>query len=134
MTGIEQPTGLARYLGIELVEAAEGRGVCRLKVMDHHLMSGGAVHAGTIVALADSACGYGCRASLPPAASSFTTVELKTNFLANVATGALVCDARLVHRGRATQVWDAVVRAEGTDGQLALFRCTQLVLYPASRG
>lgn len=134
MTGTEQPTGLARYLGVELLEAAEGRGVCRLEVADHHLMSGGAVHAGTIVALADSACGYGCRASLPAGARGFTTVELKTNFLANVATGALVCDARLVHGGRATQVWDAVVWAEGAGTQLALFRCTQLVLYPASLG
>jgi 1,4-dihydroxy-2-naphthoyl-CoA hydrolase len=80
-----------------------------------------------VVALADTACGYGCVASLPEGATGFTTVELKTNFLATAREGVLVCIATLRHGGRTTQVWDATV--DGADRTIALFRCTQLVLY-----
>ena len=43
----------------------------------------------------------------------FTTIELKTNFLATAREGALRCSARLVHGGGRTQVWDATVSARG---------------------
>jgi len=127
VSGIEEPVGLARFLGIQVVEAGPGRAVCRLEILPHHLMSGGSVHAGTMVALADSACGYGCRATLP-AGLAFTTVELKANFVGNVRAGTLVCHASLVHAGRATQVWDATVMPEGSEQPLALFRCTQVTV------
>lgn len=127
MSGVETPVGLARLLGIQIVEAGPGRAVCRLEVLPDHLMSGGSVHAGALVALADSACGYGCRASLP-AGMAFTTVELKANFVGNVEAGALVCDATLVHAGRTFHVWDATLRAEGSEKRLALFRCTQMIV------
>jgi 1,4-dihydroxy-2-naphthoyl-CoA hydrolase len=83
------------------------------------------------VAGADTACGYGCRSTLPDGAEGFTTIELKSNFLGTAREGGLVIDARVVHGGRTTQVWDAEVRADESDGRvLALFRCTQLVLWP----
>ena len=70
--------------------------------------------------------GYGCFLNLPEGATGFTTVELKTNFLRSVREGT-VCEARLVHGGRTTQLWDATVT--DPEGQtMALFRCTQLVL------
>jgi 1,4-dihydroxy-2-naphthoyl-CoA hydrolase len=96
------------------------------------LAPNGYLHAGTVVALADTACGYGCMASLPDGATGFTTVELKTNFLGTAREGSLVCVATRLHGGRTTQVWDAIVR----DGEktLALFRCTQLLLYGSDRG
>ena len=71
--------------------------------------------------------GYGCFLNLPEGATGFTTVELKTNFLRSVREGTIVCEARLVHGGRTTQLWDATVT--DPEGQtMALFRCTQLVL------
>ena len=85
-----------------------------------------------MIALADTACGYGCVASLPDGASGFTTIELKTNFLGTVTEGALACEASLVHGGRTTQIWDAIVTSEETRKKLALFRCTQLLLYGES--
>ena len=85
-----------------------------------------------MVALADTACGYGCMASFPHGANGFTTVELKTNFLRTATDGTLECEARMAHGGRTTQVWDATVRHDGKE--IALFRCTQLVLYEAGRG
>lgn len=87
----------------------------------------GYLHAGTVVALADTACGYGCMLSLPDGGTGFTTIELKTNFLRSAEDGTITCEAQLAHGGRTTQVWDATVRdAEGRT--MALFRCSQLIL------
>ena|SRR5205085_470490 len=119
---------LPGHLGVRVREAGGGRARAELDVETHHLAPNGYLHAGAIVALADSACGYGCWSSLPEGASGFTTIELKTNFLATALSGTIEAKAALAHGGRTTQVWDAVVRAEGRT--LALFRCTQLLLYP----
>jgi uncharacterized protein (TIGR00369 family) len=67
---------------------------------------------------------------LPAGAVNFTTVELKTNYFGTVRDGAVLCDATPVHLGRSTQVWDAEVRNEGNGQRLALFRCTQMILWP----
>jgi uncharacterized protein (TIGR00369 family) len=83
-----------------------------------------------VIALADSACGYGTIANLPEQATGFTTIELKSNFLGTCRDGALKCTATRVHNGRSTQVWDAIVRDEANDRTIALFRCTQMILYP----
>jgi len=83
-----------------------------------------------VVPLADTAAGYGCLANLPEGAKSLTTVELKSNFLGTVLDGTMTCVAELVHGGRTTQVWDATVKSQETDKTLAMFRCTQMILYP----
>lgn len=125
-----QEAGASRLpglLGIEILEAGGGRSRARLELGERHQAPNGYLHAGTVVALADSACGYGCILSLPEGATGFTTIELKTNFLRSVLTGTIECEAELVHGGRTTQIWDATVSAP--DGRhMALFRCTQLVL------
>ena len=99
----------------------------RLSLRDELLAPNGYLHAGTVVGLADSACGYGCIASLPDGAYGFTTIELKTNFLRSAQTGTIECEARLTHGGRTTQVWDATV-TDPAGRTMALFRCTQLLL------
>jgi len=114
------------HLGVRVTEAGGGRAVAELEVGVQHLAPNGYLHAGAVVGLADTVCGYGCLASLPEGASGFTTIELKTNFLGTALEGTLIAEASMVHGGRTTQVWDAVVRADGRT--LALFRCTQLVL------
>jgi 1,4-dihydroxy-2-naphthoyl-CoA hydrolase len=94
------------------------------------LAPNGYLHAATIVALADTSCGYGCIAHLPHGAHNFTTVELKSNFLSTAREGTIACVARAVHLGSATQVWDAVVTRKADGRKLALFRCTQMILRP----
>jgi uncharacterized protein (TIGR00369 family) len=115
-------------MGIEFTKAGQGRMRARMEVVDRHLAPNGFIHAAAVVALADSACGYGCFLNLPDGAYGFTTIELKTNFLSTVQSGAPIeCEAQMQHGGRTTQVWDATVT--GPDGKtVALFRCTQLVL------
>lgn len=120
---------LPGLIGLEVLDVAPGRVRARLGVRDELLAPNGFLHAATVIALADTAAGYGCMASLPDGATGFTTVELKSNFLGTARDGELRCEATLLHGGRTTQVWDAVVtRADGA--RIAAFRCTQLVLYP----
>ncbi|MBJ7410415.1 MAG: PaaI family thioesterase [Phenylobacterium sp.] len=118
-------------LGIEWDEVANGRARGRFVVQRKHMAPNGFMHAASVVALVDSACGYGCVASLPEGASGFTTIEIKTNYLGTAKEGETVaCEARLLHGGRMTQVWDAEAVNQSTGKTIAVFRCTQMVLYP----
>ena len=119
---------LPGLIGIEVDEIEEGHVRMHLPLRKELLAPNGYLHAGTVVALADSACGYGCIASLPDGASGFTTIELKTNFLGTALSGTLTCESKRIHGGRTTQVWDAAVKDE-SGKTLALFRCTQLLIY-----
>lgn len=121
---------LPGLIGIEFDSVEGGEVRSRLAVERKHMAPNGFLHAAAVVALADTSCGYGCMRSLPDGATGFTTVELKSNFMGTAEAGAaLTCRAWLVHGGRTTQVWDAEV-ADGSGRTLALFRCTQLMLYP----
>lgn len=121
---------LPGLLGIEVIVLRHGSTQMRMVVTEKHLASNGYLHAASVVALADTAAGYGCVASLPPKAIGFTTIEQKTNHLGTLLDGALLADATLTHDGRSTQVWDVIVTAEATGKTIALYRCTQMILYP----
>lgn len=121
---------LPGLVGLQMVSAEQGRVQARLEVRPELLAPNGYLHAATIVALADTACGYGALRSRPEGSTGFTTIEIKTNFLGTVREGAIACDARLVHGGKNTQVWDAPVVDEASGKTIALFRCTQMILWP----
>jgi uncharacterized protein (TIGR00369 family) len=121
---------LPGLLGIELLDLESRSSRMRCVVEEKHLASNGYLHAASVVALADTTAGYGCVANLPEGAIGFTTIELKSNHLGTLLEGALVADGTLAHEGRSTQVWDVVVSEEKTDRKIALFRCTQMILYP----
>ena len=119
---------LPDHLGLEWIELRHGFARGRLEIRRHHLAPNGYLHAATVVTLADTACGYGCLMSLPQGAGGFTTLELKTNFVGTALEGGIACEARMLHGGRTTQVWDAEVKSETSGKTLALFRCTQFLL------
>jgi len=119
---------LPELVGLVLTEVAEELIRGELAIRKDLLAPNGYLHAGTVIAFADTLCGYGCVAHLPEKAENFTTLELKANFLNTARDGRLRGEARAVHLGRTTQVWDASV-SHG-ERKLALFRCTQLVIYP----
>lgn len=124
--------GLPGHMGIELLDMQPGAMVLQMAIRPMHLAANGYLHAGAVVTLADTACGFGCIANLPADASNFTTVELKSNFLSTTLEGVIIAQATLRHAGQRTQIWDAEVRtAPQAQGKvLALFRCTQMILYP----
>jgi 1,4-dihydroxy-2-naphthoyl-CoA hydrolase len=121
---------LPGHLGIVITEVGAGQVRAELPVRTALMAPNGFLHAGSIVTLADTAAGCGCLASLPDGANGFTTIELKSNHLGTAREGTLECTATAVHLGRTTQVWDAVVVHRDSGKTLALFRCTQMVLYP----
>lgn len=125
--GIGRLPGL---IGLVITAAEHGRVRSRLDVRPDLLAPNGFLHAATVVALADTSCGYGALRARPEGSDGFTTIEIKANYLGTVREGAIACDARLVHGGRMTQVWDADVTDEATGKPIALFRCTQMILWP----
>ena len=124
---------LTDHLGMRWTAVAHGLVRGTMPVSPVHMAGNGYLHAGAVVALADNACGYGCVAALPNGAVGFTTVELKANLLGTAMDGAVEVEARVGHEGLTTRVWDAAVRRANETKPIALFRCTQLILYPAKR-
>ncbi len=123
---------LPGHLGIVVTDISNNEVRAEIEIRESHMAPNGFLHAGTIVTLADTSCGNGCVANLPAGASGFTTIELKSNHLGTAREGTIECIATHAHMGRTTQVWDAVVSHRQSGKTIALFRCTQMILYPAS--
>jgi uncharacterized protein (TIGR00369 family) len=121
---------LPGFVGVEIITVTREAVASRMAVRREVMAPNGFLHAASVIALADTSCGYGCIAALPQGAKGFTTVELKANFLGTARDGAIACRATPVHLGRTTQVWDAVISDEASGAKIALFRCTQMVLWP----
>jgi uncharacterized protein (TIGR00369 family) len=126
----EASTGrLPGLFGLDVLRVERGELDARMDLKPEFMAPNGYLHAGTVVSMADTCCGYGCLASLPEGMTGFTTSELKSNFIRSAGhEDALRCEARLQHAGRTTQVWDATVMRESDGKVLALFRCTQYLL------
>jgi uncharacterized protein (TIGR00369 family) len=120
---------LPGHLGIVITHATESELRAEIAVQETHMAPNGYLHAGTVVTLADTCAGYGCVANLPPGATGFTTIELKSNHLGTAKGGTIVASAKPVHLGKTTQVWDTIVTHKESGKTIALFRCTQMILY-----
>lgn len=122
---------LPGLMGIEVVSVEPGRLRNRMMARQELMAPNGFLHAASVTGLADTTCGYATIAHLPEGAVNFATIELKLNFLGTAQKGeAIACEAQLKHAGRTTQVWDAVVTGEASGRPIALFRCTQMILWP----
>jgi 1,4-dihydroxy-2-naphthoyl-CoA hydrolase len=123
-----QRGSLPELLGVEVISLESGVLVGALPIRPVLLAPNGFLHAASVIGLADTCCGYACLAHMPEGAKNFTTVELKSNHVGTARDGRITAKATAVHLGRSTQVWDAIVtNAEGKT--VALFRCTQMILY-----
>lgn len=121
---------LPAHMGLEILSVEPDTVTARMKVERQICAPNGFLHAASVVALADTACGYATVNTLPDGAYGFTTIELKTNFIGTSLGGYVQCIARSVHKGRTTQVWDAEVSADQPGRTIALFRCSQMILWP----
>lgn len=124
---------LPALFGIRVMALEQGMLVAEIDIRPELLAPNGFLHAATIIALADTACGYGCIAHLPKGAESFTTIELKSNFLGTAREGTIACVAKPAHLGKNTHVWDATVTRHADGKPIAIFRCTQMVLWPKAK-
>jgi uncharacterized protein (TIGR00369 family) len=117
-------------LGCVFDHSSEDLVTGHIDVTDNLIAGTGFLFAPAVIALADTCAAIGCGNNVPPGAS-FTTIELKANFLASARVGERVtCRCTPAHLGRQTHVWDATVVNESSGRVIALFRCTQMVLAP----
>jgi len=124
---------LPGLVGYRVTALEEGKLAAELDIRPDLVAPNGYLHAATVIALADTACGYGCLAHLPTGAANFTTIELKANFLGTATDGTIACVAPPAPLGGPTPVWDAVVTRKADGKKIALFRCTQLVIWPKAK-
>jgi len=125
---------LPGHLGIVISHVSASEVRSELPITKTLMAPNGFLHAGSIVTLADTSAGYGCVANLPEGATGFTTIELKSNHLGTAREGTIDCTASAAHLGRTTQVWDAIVTHRESGKTIALFRCTQMLLYAKPQG
>lgn len=121
---------LPEHLGLTITEVADGRVVGRFAVRPDLVSHTGYLLAGVGLTLADLLCAYGVSTAWPEGARSFTTAEVKCNFIGTALEGEVEVTASLIHSGRTTQLWDAEIVALASGRRMALFRATQIILYP----
>ena len=117
---------LSTLLGLRIVEATPDRVVAELTIRDDLRTVGGALHGGTLMALADTVGAAATIVNLPPGATT-STLESKTNFFAAGRNGVVRAEATPLHRGKRTQVWQTRVTDE-SGRLLSLTIQTQIVL------
>lgn len=117
---------LGDLLRIEFVEASPERVVARLTIRDELRTVGGALHGGTLMALADTLGAVATVLNLPTGAGT-TTLESKTNFFAAGRSGTVRAETTPLHRGKRTMVWQTRVTDEA-GRMLSLTIQTQIVL------
>lgn len=121
---------LPEYLGLVVTDVAAGRVAGRFAVRPDLVSHTGYLLAGVGLTLADLLCAYGVSTVWPDGAKSFTTAEVKCNFIGTALAGEVAIVATLVHSGRTTQLWDAEITSVASGRRMALFRATQIILYP----
>lgn len=121
---------LPEHLGLLVKEVGEGRVVGQFTVRPDLVAHTGYLLAGVGLTLADLLCAYGVSTAWPEGARSFTTAEVKCNFIGTATSGDVEIIASLIHSGRTTQLWDAEITALPSGRRMALFRATQIILYP----
>ena len=92
-------------MGFEILDARRGFARLRMPLEPRLLQPFGIAHGGALASLADAAGGVGSYVSRP-AGTEMATVELKVNFIRPVSEGALVGEAKALHLGRKTSVWE----------------------------
>ena len=118
--------GLVKHLGIEFVEVTPDRVVARLKVEERLMTVTGTIHGGTLMAFADTIGAAGTVANLADGQST-ATLESKTNFIAGCKSGTIQAEAKPIHKGKRTHVWETRITDE-KGKLLSITTQTQMIL------
>ncbi len=121
---------LPEHIGLVVTQVEPGKVVGRFKVRQDLVAHTGYLLAGSLLSIADILCAYGVSTVWNEGSNGFTTVEVKCNFMGTLLEGEVECTAAMLHGGRSTQIWDATLTNAATGKTLAVFRCTQMILYP----
>ena len=120
------PPPVAELIGFEVVSVEGGESELTLVAEERHSNPMGTLHGGILCDLADAAMGTAWFSTLEPG-ESFTTLELKINFLRPFWTGKLLARGRVISRGRTTGMTECdIVDVEGRLIARASSTCTTL--------
>jgi len=119
-----------KTLGMELVDAGDGKASMRIRVDERFHNPMGTVHGGVMTDLADATMGIAVMTTLAEG-ESFTTLELKMNFLRPVVKDELTCSASVVHRGKTIALVESVL-INRAGKEVARGLATQMIIH-ASR-
>ena len=97
--GEASPAPVARLIGFNLISVKPGEAVVELQTSEKHFNPMGTVHGGVLCDIADAAMGIAYAANLDEG-ESFTTLELKINYLKPVWNSLLRATARVVKQGK----------------------------------
>jgi uncharacterized protein (TIGR00369 family) len=114
------------HLGIEFIEVTADRVLARLKVSDRLMTVGGTLHGGTLMAFADTIGAAGTVANLAEGQRT-ATLESKTNFIAGCRSGTVQAEAKPIHKGKRTHVWETRITDE-SGKLLSVTTQTQMIL------
>ena len=120
------PPPVAELIGVEVISVEGGKSRVEMVAEERHSNPMGTVHGGILCDLADAAMGTAYFSTLEPG-ESFTTLELKINFLRPFWRGKLIAHGRVVSRGRTVGMAECDVVDE-QDRLIARASCTQMTL------
>jgi uncharacterized protein (TIGR00369 family) len=124
----EEPQGIIKTLGMNIVHFGEGKSKITMPVDKRYHNPMGTLHGGIMTDLADASMGVALM-SLLGSEETFTTLELKINFLRPVYEGEISAEARVVHKGRTVALVESVVK-NGEGKEVARATATQMILQP----
>lgn len=109
--GRTPPPPVWKLIGLRLAEIEEGRAVFEIEFAEYHYSRFGKVQGGIECAVLDAATGYAVHSTLP-AGVSYTTLELKVNYLRpiTIETGLMQCIGSIIHRGTRIAVAEATMQ------------------------
>jgi len=96
---VKFPPPVAALIGLEEPRIENGEVIIELEAGEQHANPMGTIHGGILCDLADAAMGVAYFSQLEQG-ESFTTLELKINYLRPFWTGRLVAHGRVVSRGK----------------------------------
>ncbi len=110
---LNQAMPFGSRLGIELVSASPDEVELRLVWAEDLCTSGGVLHGGALMSLADSGGGLCAFLNLPEDAKGTATIESKTNFFGAIREGHVTATSRPLHKGKTTIVVETDVHDAG---------------------
>jgi uncharacterized protein (TIGR00369 family) len=124
--GETPPPAIARLVGFYLKSVDKGTAVVMLEADERHANPMGTLHGGVLCDIADAAMGI-AYASLLSEGESFTTLELKINFLKPIQKAVLQAEANVMRQGRTVGLVECTVTDEKGD-LVARASCTCMTL------
>ncbi len=118
---------LMETLGIELVTSAADEVAATMPVGPRTHQPMGLLHGGATVALAESLGSVGSYLLIDREKQGVVGIEVNANHIKSVRTGTVKATGRLVHKGRATHIWDIRITNEQNE-LVALCRLTNMVI------